>query len=133
MSENDGNSAATEPLYREALMFIDSQTSTLQFIADQTVQWLNHLTLPVLALAAWKALRWVNKKEREGKAVITGFQEQLNTIRTNDMHHLQLALDDLKNGQQETIKLMNENTKDIVAAINNSKDALVNAFLASKN
>jgi hypothetical protein len=114
-------------------MFIDSQPSTLQFIADQIGQWLNHLTLPVLALAAWKALRWVNKKEQEAKVVVAGVLADVGVIKNNHLHHIQESLDGLKTGQDETIKLMNENTKDIVAAINNSKDALVNAFLAAKN
>lgn len=114
-------------------MFIDSQPSTLQFIADQIGQWLNHLTLPAILFGVWKGSRWVNKKEQETKTVVAGVLADIDIIKTNHLHHIQESLDGLKAGQDETIKLMNENTKDIVAAINNSKDALVSAFLAAKN
>jgi hypothetical protein len=114
-------------------MFIDSEPSTLQFIADQVGQWLNHLTLPAIAFGAWKGLRWVQKKEAEAKGVVDGLIADVAVIKNNHLSHIQESLDGLKTGQDETNKLMNENTKDIVGAINSSKDALVNAFLAAKN
>ena len=121
------------PYTEKPLMFIDSQPSTLQFIADQVGQWLNHLTFPALAFGTWKALRWVNKKEQEAKMVVAGVLADVDIIKNNHLHHIQESLDGLKTGQDESIRLMNENTKDIVAAINGSKDALVSAFLAAKN
>jgi hypothetical protein len=132
------NFSTNEPISRhqpeiEPKMFLDTQPSTIEFIGNQISIWLNGLTLPVIAVAAWKTFSWVKNKEQEGKAVIASAFAEIEIIKTNHLPHMQASLDGLKTGQDETLKQMNENTKDLVAAINNSKDALVNAFLASKN
>ena len=88
-------------------------------ITTQVLNWVNGLTLPALIGAAWTASRWFSKRENAAKAAL----EQVENIRTNHLPHLQLSLDEIKESQRDA-------TEAVVAAINASKDAIVQAVIS---
>ena len=96
---------------------------------QQILSWLNGLTLPAIVLAVFGAARWLTKKEDEFKAGMTAAKAELEVIKTNHLHHMQESLNEIKQAQIDMVKEMGDQTKDIVAATNSSKDAIVNAIL----
>ena len=107
---------------------ITSQVSWTQ----QILSWLNGLTLPAIIAAVWGATRWLTKKEDEFKAGMTAAKAELETIKSNHLHHMQESLNEIKTAQVDTAKEMAAQTKEMVAATNASKDAIVNAILATR-
>ena len=101
-------------------------------LSTQFLAWTNTITIPALLLAAWKISRWVANKEQEARTSFTGLAGSIENLKSNHLHHIQESLDGIKDGQDKMAEQMTENTREIVQAINGSKDALVSAFLAAK-
>ncbi len=80
-------------------------------------------------MGAFTAARWPTKKEDEAKATVSQALEAVNTIHTNDLHHVQLSPDRIEAAQGETAKAMTDMKEAIVAGQNSSKDAIVQAIL----
>jgi hypothetical protein len=83
-------------------------------------------------LAAWKVSRWLSKKEADVKESFSAAMGTLTNIRDNHLHHVQETLNDIKAGQDRATEQMTDNTHDIVAAVNQSKDAIVQAIISTK-
>lgn len=101
-------------------------------LSTQLLAWFNTITIPALLLAAWKISRWIAKEEQEARTSFTGLASSIENLKSNHLHHIQESLDGIKQGQDKMAEQMVENTREIVQAINGSKDALVSAFLAAK-
>lgn len=102
-------------------------------LITQVWTWINTITLPGLALAIWKFSRWVANKEQEARASLAGMAASIENLKDNHLHHIQETLDGIKTGQGKMAEQMTENTRDIVAATNSSKDAIVAAVIASRS
>ena len=102
-------------------------------VLPQILQWLNGLTLPGIIVFAVTASRWYTKKEDEAKATIAQALASVETLRTNDLHHVQLSMDRLELGQNKAIEAMTEHKDAIVNATVASKDAIVQAILTLKS
>lgn len=101
-------------------------------LSTQLLAWFNALSVPALLLAAWKISRWVANKEQEARTSFSGLAGSIENLKSNHLHHLQMSLDDIKTGQDRVAVQMAENTTDIVAAVNQSKDAIVQAIISTK-
>jgi len=117
-------------------MFVDPQIAYQIPATPWTTQilgYINGLTLPALLIGAFSAARWLTKKEEAMKSGANELKTQLETIRDNHLHHIQVLLDDLKNGQDKTTEAMVDTKEAIVSAQNSSKDAIVQAILTLKS
>ena len=117
-------------------MFVDPQVAyqiPTTPIMTQILAWVNGLTLPGIIIAAITASRWVTKKEDGAKAIIADVLSKMDTIRSNDLHHVQLSLDRMEAAQGKTAEAMTDMKESIVAAQNSSKDAIVQAILTLKS
>ncbi len=56
----------------------------------------------------------------------------MNIIKTNHLPHMQETLNEIKAGQEEAAKQATENTREIVAAVRASQDAIVQAIISTK-
>jgi hypothetical protein len=108
------------------MMLVDApqapaQLSTIQ----QILLWINGLTLPTIIIYIVKGTRWFTKKEEGVKSTVLSFQEQLTAIKDNHLHTMQESLKEIQRDQTAGFK-------ELVAATNQSKDAIVNAILLTK-
>lgn len=99
---------------------------------SQILQWLNGLTLPSLLVGAFTVARWLTKKEDEVKAGIAEAKAELATLRTNDLHHIQGTLDEIKTGQEKVAQAAERHKSEIVAAITASQTAIVQAIMTTR-
>ncbi len=101
-------------------------------ILEQIFTWINNLSLPALLLGALGLGRWMTKKQQEAQLAFGTVVTSIDNLKTNHLHHIQETLDGIKVGQDKFVEQMGENTRDIIAAQNSSKDAIVNAILATR-
>jgi hypothetical protein len=101
-------------------------------ITQQVLAWVNGLTLPGIAFTAFMASRWLTKKEDEARAVVAEALAKVEQIRTNDLHHIQTTLTDMKDSAQRHYDSEERHQEDLVAAMNSSKDAIVNAIISTR-
>jgi hypothetical protein len=102
-------------------------------LVPQILAWVNGLTLPGVLAAAAGAARWYTKREDAAKAVVSDALKQLETIRTNDLHHIQGTLDEIKSGQEKGFEAAERHKSEIVAATVTSQTAIVQAILTLKS
>jgi len=96
-------------------------------------QWLNTLTLPGLAAGVWGFARWYSKKEEEAREAFAGLVASVDNLKQNHLTHLQESLDGIKTAQVDMSKQLVESSREIVAAQNASKDAIVAAIISTRN
>ena len=101
-------------------------------LPTQLLAWFNALSIPALLLAVWKISRWYSKKESEVEASFSTAMGTLASIRDNHLHHIQDSLNDIRVGQDKASEQMTEHTAAIVAAVNQSKDSIVQAIISTK-
>lgn len=106
-------------------------TSTQPLITS-VLQWVSGLTLPGVLVTAWGVSRWYTKKEDTAKSTIADALAKVDQIRTNDLHHMQLTLTELKEGQKEFAEAADRHKNDMITAMNSNKDAIVNAIISSR-
>jgi hypothetical protein len=102
-------------------------------VLPQILQWLNGLTLPGLLGLLLTVYRWYNKKEEAAKAIVADALQKMETIRTNDLHHIQGTLDEMKSGQEKGFEAAERHKSEIVAATVTSQTAIVQAILTLKS
>ena len=102
-------------------------------VLPQILQWLNGLTLPGLLGLLLTAYRWYNKKEEAARGVVAEVLQKMDTLRTNDLHHVQLSLDEIKNGQEKGFEAAERHKSEIIAAMVTSQTAIVQAILTLKS
>jgi len=101
-------------------------------LIEQIFTWINNLSLPALLFGALGLGRWMTKKQQEAQLAVTTVVASVENLKTNHLHHIQGTLNEIKSGQDKVVEQMGENTRDIIAAQNSSKDAIVNAILATR-
>jgi hypothetical protein len=126
-SPNENGQSLAEP----KMMLVDATAPILSW-TQQMLLWLNSLTLPAIIVAAIKGTRWFTQKEEGIKSTVADFKADLTLIKDNHLHTMQESLKEIKLGQDKSIEEMTRNTKEVVAATNASKDAIVNAILLAK-
>jgi hypothetical protein len=120
-----------------------AKETTNPWVVPAFVQWLNGLTLPGLLGGAWIVARWYTKKEDEAKTIVASALEKLETLRSNDLHHIQLSLttmqevaekhhDAEERHQEAMIEALRDSQIAICTAIQSSQTAIVQAIIASK-
>ena len=101
-------------------------------LSTQLLAWFNALSVPALLLVAWKISRWYSKKENEVKTSFSTAMGTLTNIRDNHLHHIQDSLNEIKAGQDRANAQAIDQTVAIVGAVNQSKDAIVQAIISAK-
>jgi hypothetical protein len=96
------------------------------------LQWVNGLTIPALLGLLFAVKNWYNKKEEAAKAAFNGVMTEIDVLKTNHIHHLQLTLDDIKTGQEKMADAAERHKGEIVAALASSQTAIVQAILTLK-
>ena len=86
-----------------------------------------------MVVAAVTAARWYTKKEDKAKATISEALQQVETLRTNDLHHVQETLEGIKTGQEKGFEAAERHKSEIVAATITSQTAIVQAILTLKS
>ena len=97
------------------------------------LQWFNSLTLPGLVLGAMGVTKWYYKKEAQAKATVATVLGAVETLRTNDLKHMNDTLQEMKTCQEKMAESADRHQEALLAATNSSKDAIVQAILTLKN
>lgn len=118
------------------MMFVEPTTTTTVTsqvpLTTQILLWINGLTLPTIIFAAIKGTRWFTKKEEALKQGAEGFKQELALIRDNHLHHIQESLNEMNQGMKTHHETEQDNAREIVNAVRQSQDAIVNAILLTK-
>jgi hypothetical protein len=97
------------------------------------LQWFNSLTLPGLFLGAIGVTKWYYKKEAQAKATVATVLGAVETLRTNDLAHMNDTLKEIKTCQEKMAESAERHQDALLVATNNSKDAIVQAILTLRN
>jgi hypothetical protein len=96
------------------------------------IQWLNGLTLPGMFLAAIGVTKWYYKKEAQAKQTVATVLGAVETLRTNDLMHMNETLKEMKTCQERMADSADRHQEALITATNASKDAIVQAILTLK-